>query len=163
GDSRIDYVVDVGRGNVVEEIEEALVGMNVGETRSVEFELDDDSRQSISVTVKEIKEKVLPPLDDELAQSASEFTTLADLRADIEGNLREQIQAESEAAFRASVADRLAEASKVDASGPLVEERTRELLAALVRQVERRGIEFETYLSMTGTDPNQLVQRLHAE
>jgi trigger factor len=162
-DSRTDYVVEVGHGTVVDEIEEGLVGMSAGETRAIEFELDDDSRQSIAVTVKEIKEKVLPPLDDELARAASEFATFAELRADIEGRLQEQIAAEAEAAFRAAVADRLAEASKVDASGPLVEERTRELLAALVRQVERRGIEFETYLSMTGTDPNQLVHRLHAE
>jgi trigger factor len=163
GDSRTDYVVEVGRGTVVEEIEEGLVGMAAGETREIGFELDDDSRQSVTVTVKEIMEKVLPPLDDELAQAASEFPTLAGLRAEIEDGLREQIATEAEAAFRAAVADRLVEASNVDPSGPFVEERTRELLAALVRQVERRGVEFETYLSMTGTDPNQLVQRLHAE
>ena len=78
--------------------------------------------------MKEIKEKVLPPLDDELARAASEFDTLAELRADIESRLREQIEEEIEAQFRADVADALVDASKVDASGPLVEARTRELL-----------------------------------
>ena len=97
------------------------------------------------MTVKEIKEKVLPPLDDELARSASEFETLAELRADIEARLREQIEDEVEAQFRADVADALVAASKVDAAGPLVEARTRELLRGLARQVEARGIPLETY------------------
>jgi trigger factor len=48
-------------------------------------------------------------------------------------------------------------------TGPLVESRTRELLSGLASQVERRGINFDTYLAMTGTDLNELVARLHAE
>src|SRR5436305_2418386 len=84
----------------------------------MEFELVDGSKQTVSVTVKEIKEKVLPPLDDELARAASEFDSFADLRGDIESRLREQIEEEIEAQFRSDVADALVEASKVDASGP---------------------------------------------
>jgi trigger factor len=115
------------------------------------------------VTVKEIKERILPPLDDELARAASEFDTLDELRSEIEERLRDQIAAELEAAFRAAVADKLVEANDVRASGPLVDARTRELLNGLIAQVERRGIAFETYLAMTGADPNELVARLHAE
>jgi trigger factor len=163
GDNRDDYVIELGRGAVVEEIEQGLVGLGAGESREIEFELGDDTRQSVTVTVKEIKEKVLPPVDDELAKAATEFESLDELRADIDGRLREQIEAEAEAAFRAGVADKLVEASNVQASGPLVEARTRELLTGLMRQVERRGVEFETYLAMTGTDPNELVARLRAE
>ena len=111
-------------------------------------------------TVKEIKEKVLPPLDDELARAASEFETLAELRADIESRLREQIDEEIEAQFRADVADALVAASKVDAAGPLVEARTRELLRGLARQVEARGVPLETYLAMTGQQPEELLARL---
>jgi trigger factor len=163
GDTRTDYVVELGRGAVVEEIEQGLVGMRVGDTKPIEFEVGEDGRQKLTVTVKEIKEKVLPPIDDELAKAATEFETLAELRNDIETRLREQIQAEAEVEFRAAVADKLVEATHVEASGPLVDSRTRELLAGLARQVERRGIDFESYLTMAGTDPNELVQRLRAE
>jgi trigger factor len=163
GDNRDDYVIELGRGAVVEEIEQGLVGLGAGESREIEFELGDDTRQTVTVTVKEIKEKVLPPVDDDLAKAATEFETLDDLRADIDGRLREQIEAEADAAFRAQVADKLVEASNVQASGPLVESRTRELLTGLMRQVERRGVDFETYLAMTGTDPNELITRLRAE
>ncbi len=113
--------------------------------------------------MKEIKEKVLPELDDELARSASEFDTLAELRADIESRLRGQIADEVEAQFRSDVVDALVAASKVDASGPLVEARTRELLRGLARQVEARGIPLETYLAMTGQQPEELVARLGDE
>jgi trigger factor len=115
------------------------------------------------VTVKEIKEKVLPELDDELARSASEFDTLDELRAEIEERLRAQIAEESEAQFRSDVADALVAASKVDASGPLVEARTRELLRGLARQVEARGIPLDTYLTMTGQQPEELLARLGEE
>jgi trigger factor len=162
-ETRTDYVVELGRGAVVEEIEQGLVSVSVGDTKEIDFELGDDSSQSVTVTVKEIKEKVLPPLDDDLARAATEFDTIAELRADIEGRLHEQLAAEADAAFRGEVVDKLVEAFKVEAAGPLVESRTRELLAGLARQVERRGINFESYLTMTGTDPNELVSRLRTE
>lgn len=163
GDSRKDYVIELGRGAVVEEIEQGLVGMSAGETKELSFELADDSTQTVTATVKEIKEKVLPPEDDALARAASEFETLAELRGDIESRLQEQIEAEIESRFRADAADALVAASKVDAAGPLVEARTRELLRGVARQVEERGVPLETFLAMTGQSPEELVARLQDE
>jgi trigger factor len=163
GETRRDYVVELGRGSVVEEIEQSLAGMNAGETKEIDFELGDDSKQTVSITVKEIKEKVLPELDDELALAASEFDTLDELRADILERLGAQIAEESEAQFRSDVADALVASSKVDASGPLVEARTRELLRGVARQVEERGVPLETFLAMTGQSPEDLVARLQDE
>jgi len=163
GETRRDYVVELGRGAVVDEIEEAVVGMNAGDTKDIEFELADSSRQNVAVTVKEIKERVLPELDDELARSSSEFDTLDELRADIVERLRAQIADEADAQFRADVVDALVRASNVQPSGPLVDARTRELIRGLQRQVEARGIPLETYLAMTGQRPEDLVERLGDE
>lgn len=163
GGTRRDYVVELGRGAVVDEIERALVGMSAGETKDIDFELADGTTQAVSITVKEIKEKVLPPLDDDLARAASEFDTFAELRHDVESRLLEQVTEEIDVQFRSDVADALVGASKVDASGPLVEARTRELLRALARQVEARGVQLETYLTMTGQSPDQLLERLRDE
>jgi trigger factor len=163
GETRRDYVVELGRGAVVEEIEAGIPGLNAGETKEIDFEVADGTKQSVTVTVKEIKEKVLPDVDDALAVAATEFETLAELRDDIESRLRGQIDEEIEAQFRADVADALVGASKVDASGPLVEARTRELLRGLARQVESRGVQLDTYLQMTGQDPDELIARLHDE
>jgi trigger factor len=160
GDSRRDYVIELGRGAVVEEIEQGIVGMSAGETKELTFELADDSTQTVTATVKEIKEKVLPPADDDLARAASEFETFQELRADIEARMKEQIESEIESRFRAEAADTLVAASKVEAAGPLVEARTRELLRGVARQVEARGVPLETFLSMTGQSPEELVSRL---
>jgi trigger factor len=162
-ETRRDYVVDLGRGAVVEEVERGLVGMSPGETKEISFELADGSSQSLSATVKEIKEKVLPPVDDDLARAATEFESLAELRADIESRLREQIEEEVETQFRTNAADALVAASKVDAAGPLVDARTRELLRSFARQVEARGVPLETFLAMTGQQPEELVARLQDE
>ena len=162
-ETRRDYVVELGRGAVVEEIEQSLVGMSAGETKEMSFELADGATQSLAATVKEIKERVLPPLDDDLARSASEFETFSELRDDVESRLREQIEDEVETQFRANTADTLVAASKVEAAGPLVESRTRELLRGFARQVEARGVSLETFLAMTGQPPEELVARLQDE
>ena len=133
--------------------------MNAGETKEISFEVGAEGAESqtVSLTVKEIKEKKLPEVDDELARSASEFETLAELRSDIESRLLEQISEGGEAQFRSDAIDALVGASRVNAGGPLVEARTRELLRGLAQQVESRGIPLETYLAMTGQTPEALI------
>ncbi len=158
-----DYVVEVGEGRLVDEIEAALVGMSLEQTKEVEFELADERKASVELTVKEIREKVLPPLDDELAQAASEFETLAELRADIEAQLREQLEAELELKLRQDAVDALVEASTFDSLEPMVERRTAELAAGFARSIERRGVSLEVYLAMTGQTQEQIVERLRAE
>jgi len=106
---------------------------------------------------------VLPPLDDELARAASEFDTLGELRADIEQRIREVLEEQSETDFRASAADLLVQETGVQAAGPLVEARTRELLNAFARSLERRGISPDAYLQLTGQTGEQLVENLRAE
>src|ERR671936_412316 len=129
-----DYVVELGQGRLLDELEDGLVGMSIGETKTIEAELADGSTTPIEATVKEIKEKVLPPLD-----------------------------LESEAAFRQEVVRALAAAARVEASGPLVEARARTLLQGLPLSLEHRGISLDTYLQVTGTSGDDLVERLRAE
>jgi trigger factor len=163
GEGQRDLVVELGTGRLVEEIERALTGASAGETREVEFETADDSTAKATVEVKEIKEKVLPELDDELARAASEFDTLAELRADIEQRIHDVLEEEAETQYRAAAVDTLVEASDVKVGGPLVEARTRELLNGLGRSLEARGINADTYLQLSGQTAEQLVQRMSAE
>src|SRR5207247_2741518 len=76
---------------------------------------------------------------------------------------REQLEAETEGAFRAATADALVEAANVNPDGPLVESRARELLAGLLRSLERRGISADTYLQLTGSSAEELQERVRAE
>ena len=163
GDAQRDYVLELGAGRLVEEIEEALIGLAPGATREVEYELADGSHRKIEATLKQLKEKVLPPLDDEFARAASEFDTLAELRSDIEAGLREQFEEELETQFRAAAVDALVEASNVDPSGPLVDARAAELLRGFARSLERRGISLESYLQLSGRSPEEVRDSLRAE
>jgi trigger factor len=163
GDGQRDLVVELGSGRLVEEIERALTGASPGETKQVEFELADGTTSTAEVTLRELKEKVLPPLDDDLARAASEFETLDELRANVERQIREVLEEEVETQFRSAAVDELIRASNVQAAGPLVEARTRELLNALGRSLERRGISAEAYLQLSGQSGDQLVERIGAE
>ncbi len=163
GESQSDTVVELGAGRLVDEIEQALVGARVGDTRTVTYELADDTTATVDVTVKAINEKLLPDVDDELARSASEFDTIEELREDIVERLRAQLEEEAEAAFRAAAVDELVRASDIRPAGPLVETRTRELLNAFVRSLSRRGISPEAYLAASGRSERDLVEQLYGE
>jgi len=160
GDAQRDLVVTLGAGRLLPDLEEAIAGMRAGETKEVEYGLPDDERRTVQVTVKEVKEPVLPPIDDELARAATEFETLDDLRADIEGRLREQIEDELEGEFRGAAVDALVDASDVQVSEALVEARAGNLLRAFVNGLERRGISVETYIALSGETAEQIQQRL---
>jgi len=159
-----DYVVELGSGRLLPELEEQLVGMSAGETKAVGLERPGEAEPaSVEVAMKEIKEKVLPPLDDELARSASEFDTLDDLRGDIEQRIREQLDAEADEAFRRATLDELVEASNVRVDGPIVDARTRTLLRELDGVLRRSGGSLDTYLQLSNEPAEALVARLREQ
>jgi trigger factor len=162
-DPQRDYVVEVGAERLVPELDEGLVGMSAGETKTVELAAGETETHPVDLTVKEVKERVLPDLDDELARSASEFETLAELRGELEERLREQLDEELTVRVREAAVDALVDASEVETVGPLVERRTAELWAGIAQSLERRGISAETYLTMTGQSAEEVVARLRAE
>jgi len=163
GEGQRDLVVELGAGALMEELERTLTGASAGETKEVELPQPDGSTAKASLTLKEVKEKALPPLDDELARAASEFDTLAELRADIEQRIRTVLEEQAETDFRAAAADLLVRETGVQAAGPLVDARTRELLNGFARSLERRGISPEAYLQLSGQSGEELVDQLRAE
>ena len=163
GEGQRDLVLELGIGRVLPALEEALMGMKNGETRSIDYPTREGTEIKLTATVKDLKEKVLPALDDELAKSASEFDTLAELRADLEAKLQEQIAQEIEADFRLSAADALAKASKVEPHEALVEARASELVNARIEWLRRRGLPPELYLQANGITPQQFVEDARSE
>ena len=155
---QLDYVVEVGEGRLIEPLEQALVGASVGETKDVELEVAEGKTGTVELTVKAVKEKKLPELDDELARTASEFDSLAELRADIESRLAEQLSEEVETRFREAAVDALVGAASIEHADPLVDRRTVELWNGFVRSLERRGIPAETYLTMTGQSQQEILE-----
>jgi trigger factor len=158
GEGQRDLVAELGSAMLLPELESALIGLSPPESRSLEYPKRDGGTVQVIATLRQLKEKVLPPLDDELARAASEFDTLADLRASVEGALREQLEAEIADDFRVAAADALVEASRVEAAPAIVEARTAELVNAQLGALQRRGISPETYLAATNTTAEQFVE-----
>jgi trigger factor len=163
GEAQRDTVVELGAGRLTAELEAAITGTSTGETKTVSYTLPDGSAASVDVTVQEIQEKVLPELGDELARAASEFDTLAELRASIEETLRLQLDAEIDAAFRSAAVDELVRASQVQPAAPLVSSRAADLLTAFARSLERRGVSIEAYLQASGGTAEQLQRQMVLE
>jgi trigger factor len=159
-----DYVVELGSGRLLPELEDQLAGMTAGETKELELDRPgEEDPAPVQATMKEIKEKVLPPADDHLARSASEFDTLDELRADTEQRIREQLEAETDEAFRRATLDRLVEASNVQVEGPVVDARTRTLLRELDGVLRRSGGSLDAYLQLSGESAEALVARLREQ
>ena len=163
GGAQRDTVVELGSGRAAGELEVALVGASAGETKEISFPHADGTVSTVEVTVREVQEKVLPPLDDELARAASEFDTLSELRESIEGTLREQLDAEIDAAYRVAAVDELVRASQVQPAPALVRSRAGDLLTGFVRSLERRGVSLETYLAASGGSGEELQRQMFLE
>jgi trigger factor len=163
GEAQNDTVVELGAGRLSPELETALVGASAGQTKQVTFPLVDGSSSTVDVTVREVQEKMLPAIDDELARAASEFDTIDELRASIESTLREQLDAEIEASFRITAVDELVRASEVQPALPLVRTRAADLLNGFARSLERRGISLETYLAASGGNAQELERQMVLE
>lgn len=163
GEGQRDLVLELGIGRVLPALEAALQGMKAGDERVIDYPTREGTEIKLTATCKDLKQKVLPPVDDELAKAASEFDTLAELRADIEGKLREQIEKEIEQDFRISAADALAKAAKAAPADSLVEARASELVNARIEWLRNRGLPPELYLQANGLTPQQFVEDARSE
>ena len=117
----------------------------------------------MTIEIREVQEKVLPAVDDELARAASEFDTLDELKASIEATLREQLDSEIDAAFRVAAVDELVRASQVQPALPLVRSRAADLLTGFARSLERRGISLDTYIAASGGSADELQRQMVME
>ena len=163
GTGQRDYVVEIGARRLVDQFDDAIRHLVIGEAQDVEWQLPDESTRTATVTLKELYEKVLPPLDDSLAVATSEFDTYDELRADIVKTVEGLLEQEADAQFRVAAVNELVKASKVEPASLVVEVRTRDLINAFVRQIESRGMDPVAYLRALGITGEQLEARFREE
>ena len=163
GEAQRDTIVELGSGRMAGELEAALLGASAGDTKEIALARPDGTASMVEVVVREVQEKVLPPVDDELARAASEFDTLAELRGSIEETFRAQLDAEIDSAFRIAAVDELVRASEVQPALALVRTRATDLLTGFVRSLERRGASLESYLAASGTSAEDLQRQMVLE
>jgi trigger factor len=159
-----DQLVELGSGRLVPGFEEQLEGAAAGDERTVTVTFPEDypapelagQVAEFEVTVKEVKAKELPALDDDFAAEAG-FDSLDELRDDIRGRLSEAAAAEIESEFRQAALDAAVGAATVDVPETLVEARARELWDSMLHSLAHQGINRETYLRIAGRDEDEIV------
>jgi trigger factor len=165
GEAR-DYMLEIGGGRLIEGFEEQLVGARARETRTVEVDFPDDYQAEdlrgkhavFEVEVKDVKEKELPELDDAFASEASEFDTLAELRADIEHKLEHAQEHSIEDEYREAVVDAAAEEAEVELPDDLVTSAAEEMWSRTEHMFSHQGIDPETYLKASGKTREQVIE-----
>ncbi len=163
-----DYMLEIGRGELLEDFERNLVGMAAGERKQfgVTFPMDyaEESLRGQSVLfrahLKDIKERELPPLDDEFAKEASEFETLEELRGAVREQLGTTERQRVEAEFRGRVLDAVAEGAEVEVPGVMVDEKADEIVSSFERSIRAQGIEPEQYYQLAGSNREEVRERV---
>jgi trigger factor len=165
-----DQLVELGSGNLIPGFEEGLEGAGAGETRTIElsFPADYPSQElaggdaSFEVTVKEVKHKLLPEVDDDFAVDMG-FDSVAELTDDIRTRLGEADGKRVDAEFREAALDAAVAGAHVETPEALIQAKSREMWDRMLHSLSHRGISREAYLKITGREEEDLIAELTDE
>jgi trigger factor len=158
-----EYSYTVGSGAITPEVDEHLVGAKAGDTLTFDAthpDPDEERQLSFELTVREVKEKVLPEPTDEWASEASEFETVAELRASLGDRMLRVRRAQAEMALREKAGEALAALVSDEIPEPMIAQEMQDRLQDLAMRLQAQGMQLEQYLAMTGADPEQFSQEL---
>src|SRR3954449_10231496 len=159
------YLLELGSNRLVEGFEEQLEGATAGDEVTVTVTFPEDYRAenlagneaTFDVSLKEVKEKRLPELDDDFATEAGGFDSLDELREDIASKLREQQERMIDTEFREAVVDAAVAEAKIDVPHELVHAKAHEMWHQTARRLAAQGLDPARYLQMTGKDSEEEI------
>ena len=165
-----DQLVELGGGNLIPGFEESLLGAGAGEDREVELTFPADypnqdlagREATFEVTVKEVKLKQLPAVDEDLAIDAG-FDSVEELREDIRARLIEADEERIEAEFREAALDAAVARAQVALTPELVKARAREMWERMLHSLSHRGISREAYLQIAGRAEPEILAEMESD
>jgi trigger factor len=160
-----DQLLELGSGRLIPGFEEQLKGAKAGDERTVEVTFPEDygaehlagKAAQFAVTVKEVKRKNLPELDDEFASDQLGFDTLDELREDIAAKLREADEQRADAEYREAVLDAVVAGATVTVPDTLIDARARELWERMLHSLGHQGISKDAYLQISGKTEEEIL------
>lgn len=153
-----NYSLTIGSHSFIDTFEEQLIGKNAGEECDVNVTFPENYQASelagkpalFKVTVKEIKEKQLPELNDEFASEVSEFDTLDEYKADIKAKLAEKKEADAKNEKEDAVIDAIIAGAQMEIPEAMVETQQRQMVDDFAQRMQMQGISMEQYFQFTG-------------
>ena len=157
GESQTDAQLEVDKERLIPGLADGLIGQAIGESRDIRLKLPQDypkkdlagSDVIFRVTVKSIKERRLPPLDDELARQVGRGQTLAELRQEVHDELQEAADQADEQRFENDVLKALDERMEAEIPEALIDREVNRRVRELELRLQEQGVKMERYLEYT--------------
>jgi trigger factor len=158
--------IELGAGRLIPGFEAQLVGAKPGEDRELNVKFPDDygaeelagKDASFATTVKEVREKRMPELDDEFALQAGGFDTLDELREDIARRLREADERNADHEFREAALDAVVAKAKIDVPAEVIHGKAHDIWHQMEHRLRRQGIDPAQYVAITGKSEEDLIK-----
>lgn len=162
-----NYPLTIGSGAFIPGFEEQLLGAEIGKEVEVNVTFPEDYQAEelkgkaavFKCTVKEIKEKELPELNDEFAGEVSEFETLAEYKEDIKKKLAEKKEADAKRAKEDAVIEAIIEDAKMDIPEPMLATQQRQMAEDFAQRIQQQGLSIEQYFQFTGLTPEKFMEQ----
>lgn len=166
-----DYSLVIGSHSFIDTFEDQLVGKKAGEEVDVNVTFPEEYHEAslkgkpalFKVTVKEIKKKELPKLDDEFASEVSEFETLKEYKASVKKNLTERRKEEAKREKGNEVVEKVVENITVELPEPMIDEQTQQMIQEFAGRLSSQGLSFDQYMQMTGMTADALMGQMKPE
>lgn len=168
GGKGTDYPLTIGSHSFIDTFEEQLVGKNLNEEVEVNVTFPEDYQAKelagkpamFKVTIKEIKVKEYPKVDDEFAQEVSEFDTLAEYKADIKKDLVAKKKEAAAAEKESKVIEEIVKNSEMDIPEKMIEAQAQQMVEEFAQNIAMQGISFDQYMQFTGSTVEQLLEQV---
>ena len=163
-----NYPLTIGSGAFIPGFEEQLVGAEIGKEVEVNVTFPEDYQAEdlkgkaalFKCTVKEIKEKELPELDDEFASEVSEFDTLAEYKADVKGKLEERKAKEAKDDKEAAVIEAIVKDSDMEIPEAMLATQQRQMIDEFAQRIQMQGLSLEQYFQFTGSSYDRMLEEV---
>ena len=168
GGKGTNYNLTIGSHSFIGDFEEQLIGKNAGEACEVNVTFPEEYHASelagkpaqFKVTVKEVKEKQLPELNDEFAGEVSEFETLAEYKEDIKKSLLAKKEADAKGAKEDAVIDAIVENAQMEIPDAMVETQQRQTIDEFGQRLQMQGLNLEQYFQFTGLTYEHMMEQV---
>ena len=163
-----NYPLTLGSGAFIPGFEEQLVGAEIGKEVEVNVTFPEDYQAEnlkgkdavFKCTVKEIKEKQLPELDDEFAGEVSEFDTLAEYKEDVKKTLTEKKQKDAKNAKENAAVDAAVAVCEMEIPEAMLETQQKQMLDEFAQRISMQGLTMEQYFQFTGSSYQQMFEQV---
>lgn len=166
-----NYPLTIGSGAFIPGFEEELIGVNLNEETDVNVTFPEDYQSEelagkavvFVCTVREIKEKELPPLDDEFASEVSEFDTLEEYKEDIRTKISEKKEQEAKNQKEEAVVDAVIEEAFMEIPEAMIQTQQQQMLEDFAQRIQSQGLNVEQYMEITGMTQAGLAEQMRPQ